>query len=197
MEENKTRAMKAMVEDYQAIFSLLGFIPSDEARVRACNGLFIEWNRRPIPAKPPERITAVRKGSVVDPTPPTAPLPPSGTASIIVTFPEEGGEPEVEVVPTPAKPPEPKPTSPIAGTLDKPPAPAVPPKVQTFDVTPEDAAKSSLPAYDRINLFWNYCPNHPGEPIDYKSQRTDKPYQACLKCGNFLGADGKKTPMRR
>lgn len=206
--ETKKR-MKAMVDDYEVIYSLLGFIPGDDARVRACNGLFIEWNRKPIPSKPAERISAVRKGPVVE--------EPKPIGNSVVTMSFDGDYPPVvEVTPKPpekptdaglgdTKPPvpvaEPSPPvksapSPVSGVPGTPPIPAAPLKAQSFDVEPGHESES-LPAYDRINLFWNWCPNHPGEQIDYKSQRTGKDYQACLKCQVFLGADGKRIPMRR
>lgn len=68
-------------------------------------------------------------------------------------------------------------------------------KAQSFSVSPEDAAKSSLPAYDRNGLKWNYCPNHPEENINFVSGRTGKPYQACKKCKVFYAVDGKINPM--
>ncbi len=71
----------------------------------------------------------------------------------------------------------------------------VPPKAQTFEVSPEYATKMSLPAYDRNGLKWNYCPEHIAEDINHVSVRTGKHYQACRKCKVFLGVDGKKTPM--
>lgn len=68
-------------------------------------------------------------------------------------------------------------------------------KTQFFSVSPEDAARSSLPAYDRNGLKWNYCPNHPEENINFVSGRTGKPYQACKKCKVFYAVDGKINPM--
>ncbi len=53
------------------------------------------------------------------------------------------------------------------------------------------------PPYDELKKRWNYCEAHPDEEIKFYSDKTNRYYYACHKCGEFLNKDGTRTPMNR
>jgi hypothetical protein len=122
------------------------------------------------------------------------------------TAPASPAPPKDEKKPTASTPAPAQPTKPAKEQA--PAAPAVPAKAD--NPAPETVAGE--PAYDRVKLHWNRCPECGNEDIDGEYEKTNpktgktstKKYQACfgnlegLKQHNgiFLNFDGKTVPMK-
>lgn len=185
---DRKKTIDWMVGIHKELWARTDYVPDLQARMSGTNTLFIEMMKRvrtmedvPKDAAEPQPVTP-EAPKVVEPpieSPKTSPAAPEPPAKVI--------EPEKPLVLPPTDP----------SVIKEAPGvkPPEPPKHQTFDVTPEEAANSkTLPEYDRTNLVWNFCSKHPAANINFISERSGKKYQKCEECHDYLNADGKRAP---
>jgi hypothetical protein len=198
---NMDELTKEWIERYMAMWgegfkALPGELKDDQARASACTGMMIAADykgllgtngsmkppQKPLPAKEePKPVEKPKEETKAPPEKPTAP------ATATEKPPEKPYEPKGEL--TVGKKAEVKSGPGLDAFMG-----GETPKHQTFDVTPEDAAKATiLPEYDRDNLHWNFCAKHPSTNIEFDNKDGTKHYQKCPECHDYLNADGKRA----